>query len=89
MGLIELCRAITKQQEKPRVCAMQYVDIMINGRPIRVMVDTGAEVNIMTKTAAKRLGLRYSPSNAQLWMVNVPSTPVSRVAHGVSITLGK
>lgn len=53
------------------------------------MVDTGVEVNIMTKTAATRMGLRYSPSNAQLRMVNGPLTPVSGVAHGVSITLGE
>ncbi|TMX00018.1 hypothetical protein EJD97_001535 [Solanum chilense] len=53
------------------------------------MVDTGAEVNIMTKTAATRLGLHYSPSNTQLRMVNAPPTSVSRVAHGVSITLGE
>ncbi|TMW91091.1 hypothetical protein EJD97_014797 [Solanum chilense] len=51
--------------------------------------EQGAKVNIMTKTAATRLGLRYSPSNAQLRMVNAPPTPVSGVAHGVSITLGE
>ena len=43
----------------------------------------------MTKMAVTRLGLRYNPSNTQLWMVNAPSNPVSRVAHGVSITLGE
>ncbi|TMW84639.1 hypothetical protein EJD97_024733 [Solanum chilense] len=43
----------------------------------------------MTKTAATRLGLRYSPSNAQLRTVNAPPTPVSGVAHRVSITLGE
>ncbi|TMW97073.1 hypothetical protein EJD97_006265, partial [Solanum chilense] len=53
------------------------------------MVYIGAEVNIMTKTAATRLGLRYSLSNAQLRMVNAPPTPMSGVAHGVSITLGE
>lgn len=89
LGLIRLCRAITKQPEKPRVCAAQYVDITINGRPTRAMVGTGAEVNIMTKTAATRLGLRYSPSNAQLRTAKAPPTPASGVAHGVSITLGK
>ena len=53
------------------------------------MVNTGAEVNIMTKTAVTRLGLRYSPSNAQLRTVNAPPTPVSGVTHGVSIMLGE
>ena len=43
----------------------------------------------MTKTAAMRLGLGYGPSNAQLRMVNAQPTPVSGVAHVVSITLGE
>ncbi|XP_055814145.1 uncharacterized protein LOC129883530 [Solanum dulcamara] len=53
------------------------------------MVDSGAEANIMTKTAAARLGLSYGPSNTRLKMVNSPLTPVCRVTHGVDITLGK
>uniref|UniRef100_M1BYQ0 Peptidase A2 domain-containing protein n=1 Tax=Solanum tuberosum TaxID=4113 RepID=M1BYQ0_SOLTU len=88
-GLIGLCGAITKQLGKLREYDTQYVNIMINGRPARAMVDTGAEANIITKTEATRLGLSYSPSNAQLKTVNAPPTPVCGVAHGVSITLGK
>ena len=52
------------------------------------MVDTGAEINIMAKTAATRLGLCYSPNNAQIRTFNAPPTPVDGVAHGVSITIG-
>ncbi|XP_027769932.1 uncharacterized protein LOC107009291 [Solanum pennellii] len=89
LGLIGLCRAVTKQPEKPRICGAQCVDITINGRPARAIVDTGAEVTIMTKTTATSLGLRYSPSNTQLRTVNAPPTPVNGVAHGVSITLGE
>ena len=81
MGLIGLCGSITKKLEKLRVCGAQYVDITINGRPTRAMADTGAKVNIMTKTAMTRLGLCYSPSNAQLRTVNAPPTPVSVVAN--------
>ena len=66
-----------------------YVDITINGRPAHAMVDTGEEVNIMTNMAAIRLGMTYSPNNAQLRTVNAPSTLVSGFAHGVSITLGE
>ena len=80
----------TPRQEKPRqaklkhaeqrlaksmACA-QYVDITINGKPARVFVDNGAEANLMAKTAATRLGLRYSPTNIQIKTVNDPPTPV-------------
>ena len=63
----------------------QCVDIMINGKCARMLVDNGAEANLMAKTAATRLGLRYSPTNIQLKTVNAPPTPVDGVAHGVSI----
>ncbi|XP_049397342.1 protein DNA-DAMAGE INDUCIBLE 1-like [Solanum stenotomum] len=89
LGLIGQCGAITKQPEKPRGYDAQYVDLKINGKPACALVDTGAEVNLMTKKAATRLGLSYSSSNAQLRTVNAPPTPVSGVAHGVSITLGE
>ncbi|TMW90581.1 hypothetical protein EJD97_015520 [Solanum chilense] len=75
LGLIGLCGDITKKAEKPRLCSTQYVDITINGLPARAMVDTGAKVNIMNKTVATRLGMCYSPSNAQLMIVNAPPTP--------------
>uniref|UniRef100_M1BXD6 Peptidase A2 domain-containing protein n=1 Tax=Solanum tuberosum TaxID=4113 RepID=M1BXD6_SOLTU len=75
--------------EKPKEYGTQYIGITINVKPARAMVDTGAEANLMTKTAATRLGPSYSPSNAQLRTVNGQLTPMCRVSHGVSITLGE
>lgn len=88
--MIGLCRAITKQSKKSKEYNIQYVDIKINGRPTRAMVDTGAEANLMTKTVTTKLGLSYSPSNtSRRSTLNTPLTLVCGVAHGVSITLGK
>ena len=42
----------------------------------------------MTKMAAKRLGLRYTASNAQIKTVNPSPTPIVGVAHGVNIMVG-
>ena len=65
----------------------QCVDITINGKRARVLVDNGAEASLTAKTAATRLGLRYSPTNIQLKTVNAPPTPMDGVAHGVIITI--
>uniref|UniRef100_M0ZXX2 Uncharacterized protein n=1 Tax=Solanum tuberosum TaxID=4113 RepID=M0ZXX2_SOLTU len=81
VGLDRIMRAITKQLGKPKGYGAQYLDLTINGIPASPMVDTGAEANIMTKTAATRLGLSYSPSNAQLMTVNAPPTPMCGVAQ--------
>ena len=69
-----------------KACA-QCVDIMINGKRACLLVDNGAEANLMAKTAATRLGLRYSPTNIQLKKVIAPPTLVDGVAHGVRITI--
>ena len=66
----------------------QTVNITVNGKIAHTLVDTGADVNVMTKTAAKRLGLRYTASNAQIRTVNASPTPKVGVAHGVNIMVG-
>ena len=66
----------------------QTVEITVNGKLTRALVDTGAEVNVMTKTAETRLGLRYTKSNAQIRTVNTSVTPIVGVAHGVNIMVG-
>lgn len=73
LGMVGVCGAIAKQTEKPRDFSMQYVDISINGRPARAMVDFWAEANIMTKTVAERLRLNYVPRNSRLKTVNAPT----------------
>lgn len=45
LGLIGLCRAITKQLRKLKVYGAQDVDIAVNERLVRAMVDTGVEAN--------------------------------------------
>ena len=72
MGVVSLCGAVIEQpstrprQAEPKhadkglaksMAWAQTVDITINWKPTLALVDTGAEVNVMTKTAAKRLGL--------------------------------
>ncbi|TMW81189.1 hypothetical protein EJD97_011267 [Solanum chilense] len=69
-------------ESNPKEYGAQYVDHMINGRSSRAMVDTGEEANIITKTAAKRLGLSYNPSTFKLKMINAPPTPASGFMQG-------
>ena len=66
----------------------QTVDITVNGKIACALVDTGVEVNVITKTVATRLGLRYTASNAQIRTVNASSTPIVGVAHEVNIMVG-
>ena len=88
------------RQDKPKQAESKHAEkglakskawaqtVTINGNIARALVDTGAEVNVMTKTAATRLGLRYTASNTQIRTVNASPTPIVGVAHGVNITVG-
>ena len=87
IGICRTMRSNRKASRNPKKYGTQYVDITINGKITRDMVDPGAKSKFMTKTTTKRFGLSYIPINAQLKMVNKPLTPVSGVTHGVSFKL--
>ena len=78
-----------KAQRKLKEYGAQYVHIKISGRLAFVVVYMRAEANIMQNTTAKRLGLSYSPSSAQLRLTNAPPTLESRLVQGVSITINE
>ena len=63
------------------------VDIRINRRAVRAIDYMSSKANIMNKTEYPRFGLSFSTSNTNLRMVNGQLTPVSVVAHRLSITL--
>ena len=81
-------RSNHKASRNPKEYKTQYVDITINEKITRDIVDMGAKSQFMTKTTTKRLGISYRPNNAQLKMVNAPSNPITVVTYRVSFTLG-
>lgn len=79
LGLIVLCRAITKKLMKSRLFCAQYIDITINRTPSRAMVDTHIEVNIITKTKTTRFG--QCRTNSREWSRRRSKLQVRRVAR--------
>ena len=43
-----------------------YVDVSINGKPTRAMVDTGATHNFISDREAKRLGLKLVKDSSRM-----------------------
>lgn len=79
--MVGLYSAIAKHTKNPGDFNMQYVDIFINGRLARAMVESRTKANIMTKTATERLGMNYVPRTTFLKTINVPQTPMCGVAQ--------
>ena len=65
-----------------------FVDAKLNGKDVRIMVDTGATHNFVTEQKAKELGLNYVASNTMLKIVNATTTSVHGFARKVPIDLG-
>ena len=59
VGHCRIMRRNRKASRNPKEYGMQYVDITINEKITRDMVDTGAKSQFMTKTTSKRLGMQY------------------------------
>uniref|UniRef100_A0A3Q7I7Z1 Reverse transcriptase domain-containing protein n=1 Tax=Solanum lycopersicum TaxID=4081 RepID=A0A3Q7I7Z1_SOLLC len=66
-----------------------FVDAKLNGKDVRIMVDTGATHNFVTEQKAKKLGLNYVASNTKLKTINATPTTVNGFAAAVPIELGE
>ena len=65
-----------------------FVDAKLNGKDVRIMLDTGATHNFVTEQKAKELGLNYVASNTMLKTINATPTFVHGFAMKVPIDLG-
>lgn len=88
LGVIGLCGAISKSASQPNEHGNQYVDLTINNKLARAMVDTGATYNFMTEATTKRLELKFVPTNSRVKTMNAEAENAHGVANGVSVKLG-
>ncbi|KAL5815082.1 hypothetical protein ACOSQ3_025877 [Xanthoceras sorbifolium] len=90
MGSLPILTAI-KAQSAPKTRGSQglmYLDVHINGKATRVMVDTGATNSFVSEEEARRLGLKVSKETGWLKAVNSKARPLIGMARGVSISMG-
>ncbi|XP_070011264.1 uncharacterized protein [Nicotiana sylvestris] len=76
------------QAIQPTENGNQYVDLTINNKLARTMVDIGATHNFVTEAAAKRLELKLAPTNSRVKTVNAEIQNTRGVANGVDVKLG-
>ncbi|XP_043700305.1 uncharacterized protein LOC122651025 [Telopea speciosissima] len=67
---------------------LMYVEVHINGKPSRAMIDTGATHNFVSMEEAKKLGLKVSKEGGWLKAVNSQARPIECVARGVEMSIG-
>ena len=59
-----------KVMEKSWMNSLGFVDLMVHGKTIQALVDTGATHNFMMTRLAKAIGLMIFPSNMEFKAVN-------------------
>ncbi|KAK3025407.1 hypothetical protein RJ639_044662 [Escallonia herrerae] len=67
---------------------LMYVDIKVNGKAIRAMVDTGATHNYISSTEVERLGLTLEKGCKWVKAINSAAQPVAGIARSVLIKIG-
>ncbi|KAH6787578.1 hypothetical protein C2S52_007130 [Perilla frutescens var. hirtella] len=67
---------------------LMFVDVKINGKPIRAMVDTGATHNYLASTEVERLGLVLEKRVGRVKAINSAAQPIAEVAKSVLIKVG-
>ena len=59
-----------------------HTSVTINGAPVIALVDTGADVNVMSKTAAKSIGLKWKKSKIKLRPYGSKPIKICGIYHG-------
>lgn len=91
MGALRLLNAVKKQADETKKApqkGLMYVDLKVNGKATRAMVDTGATHNFVSGTEATRLGLKLEKDSSRMKAVNSEAQPTHGVAKSVPIKLG-
>jgi len=72
--------------EKSWMNSQGFVDLMVHGKTIQALVDTGATHNFMMTRLAKEAGLTITPSNMEVKAVNSRAKVVGLV-HEVPVQM--
>ncbi|KAK3021489.1 hypothetical protein RJ639_045872 [Escallonia herrerae] len=67
---------------------LMYVDIKVNRKAIRAMVDTGATHNYISSTEVERLGLTLEKGYGRVKAINFAAQPVAGISRSVLIKIG-
>ncbi|KAL4281386.1 hypothetical protein GQ457_03G039320 [Hibiscus cannabinus] len=87
MGSLQLLNGI---QSTPKIetKGLLFVDVAINGKATRAMVDTGASHNFISPKEATRLGVKVTRGKGSIKAVNSAAKPIHGIAQEVKTDVG-
>ncbi|KAF2323505.1 hypothetical protein GH714_035831 [Hevea brasiliensis] len=89
IGAICFLGALEKQKHKPSTeKGLIYIDLWINGKAARALVDTGATNNFIADMAPLQFHLNMQEDTGKIKVVNSKATNIVGVAHRVLCQMG-
>ncbi|XP_022004850.1 uncharacterized protein LOC110902686 [Helianthus annuus] len=82
-------RPTTTKPEKKSEEGLQLINMVVNGRPVKALVDRGASHNFVSMDEAIRLGVQVTKQEAMIKTTNGPIQPILGMAYDVKVTIGK
>ena len=91
VGSLQVLHAIKAKVEepKPERKGRLYVEAKIDNKSARALIDTGATNHFLEVKEASRLGIKCEKTGGMVKAVNSEAKPISGVAKGVEVCLGK
>nr|CAD1832986.1 unnamed protein product [Ananas comosus var. bracteatus] len=83
-----LPKAKSPSPKESKHSELMYVDIKLNGKTTRAMVDTGVTHNFIATCEAERLGLTLSKDGSRMKAVNSKAQPIAGLAKEVPVSIG-
>ncbi|XP_022899436.1 uncharacterized protein LOC111412751 [Olea europaea var. sylvestris] len=84
-------KEIKMEEAKARIYrakGLMYIDVKINGKPIRAIAGTGATHNYLACTEVERLGLVLEKGSGKVKAINSTAQPIAGVAKSMLIKVG-
>uniref|UniRef100_A0A2C9WGC9 Aspartic peptidase DDI1-type domain-containing protein n=1 Tax=Manihot esculenta TaxID=3983 RepID=A0A2C9WGC9_MANES len=89
VGALRFLGALEKKKEQPIAGrGLMYVEMTINGKSTRALIDTGATDNFVADSVATRFKLRVQVEKGKIKAVNSEALNTVGVAHAVSCEMG-
>ncbi|KAK8694418.1 hypothetical protein V6N13_071971 [Hibiscus sabdariffa] len=87
IGSLQLLNGI---QSTPKIetKGLLFVDVAINGKATRAMVDTGVSHNFISPKEATRLGVKVTGAKGSIKAVNSTAKPIHGIAQELKTTVG-
>ena len=68
---------------------LEYVDMKVGKGTLLTMVDSGVTHNFIKEEAARKVGLKFSPTQAHLKAVNFAPDKVISITENVDVNIGE